>query len=338
MQPVVYALAPPPPDRTLIDTLERSGIDVHCMGGRGARDSLSVLNQLTHHLRRQQPHLLQTFLFHANLLGRLAAWRAGVPCIVSGIRVAERRHRWHLRLDRWTSRLVQRHVCVSRAVADFSIRQAGLPAERVVVIPNGVDVTRFDGAEPADLPALGLSAGRRAITYVGRFDEQKRVDWLLALAPTLLERLPQHDLLLVGDGPQRNALVQQIGGGPHSARIHFAGPRDDVPAILKASDLLVLPSAWEGMPNVVLEAMACRLPVVATEVEGVRELLGPCADEQTAPIDRPDLFVERCVAILSHPRQATALGEANRQRIEAEFTVQRMVTSYAALYRELLAR
>jgi glycosyltransferase involved in cell wall biosynthesis len=285
----------------------------------------------------QRPHIVQTFLFHANLLGRIAARRAGVPCVVCGIRVAERRGRWRLWADRWTSGWVDANVCVSQAVADFTRATGGLPAERLVVIPNGVDIAAFDQAGPADLAMLGLPAERRAVAFVGRLDEQKGARWLVETASPWLARLPRHDLLVVGRGPQRAALEELARKHGISARVHFTGWRVDVPAVLKASDLFVLPSAWEGMPNVVLEAMAASRPVVASDVEGVRELLGPGADAQVVPRRDAQQFAARLTSIAADPVLASHLGAANRRRVEEHFTLTAMIAAYEELYERLAA-
>ncbi len=283
-RPVVYCLGPRPEaeDNSCVPALEAAQIEVHCLGARGSWEVFRVLRRLTRRLlAAQQPQLLQTFLFHANILGRIAARQSVVRTVVSGIRVAHRNKRWHLWLDWLTDCLVDRHVCVSRSVARFAESRAGLPAEKMVVIPNGVDLQRYPAERPADLRSFGISAGRRVVTCVGRLERQKGVAWLIDSAGVWLGRLPDCDLLLVGEGPQRGLVERMCRRRGLSERIHFAGWRADVPEILAASDLLVLPSAWEGMPNAVLEAMASHLPVVATDVEGVRELLGPAAEDQT---------------------------------------------------------
>ena len=115
------------------------------------------------------------------------------------------------------------------------------------------------------------------------------------------------------------------------------GWRPDVPEILAASGLLVLPSAWEGMPNVVLEAMASRRPVVATDVEGVRELLGPGAASQTSRYRDTQMLVEKIVGLMSDPKLSTAVGLENRRRAEENFGISRMVAAYEDLW-ESLAR
>jgi glycosyltransferase involved in cell wall biosynthesis len=336
----VYSLAPRPAndERSLVPKLEAAGIEVHCLNGRGALDAPAVAWKLARLLKRQRAEIVQTFLIHANLIGRIAARWAGAPHVVAGLRVAEKQRRWHLALDRWTSRWVDRYVAVSRSVATFSQREAGLPAERITVIPNGVDTQLYDAASPADLVELGIRPGRRMLTYVGRLDPQKGLQQLIAQANAWLARLPEHDLLLAGEGPQRaelEALTRSLG---LDDRIRFAGWRGDVPAILRASRILLLPSRWEGMPNVLLEAMACRLPVVAMDVEGVSELLGPNREEQTAPAGNMQVFVEKLVAIASSAELRARLGAENRRRVEASFTLDAMAAAYAALYEGLVGR
>jgi len=263
---------------------------------------------------------------------------AGTPHIVSGIRVAERRHGWYLTLDRLTAGRVARHVCVSQSVADFSRTEGGLPAERLAVIPNGIDLSRYPPDLPsADLNPLGIAGGRKVMIYVGRLDEQKGVRWLVELAPQLLRPLPEYDLLIVGDGPDRASLESMVQRSAVADRVHFAGWRPDVPRLLKASHLFIFPSRWEGMPNVVLEAMASGLPVLATSVEGVAELLGVSAEQQVMAYGDSESLVSKALTI-SRPEVGNALGAANRQRAEAEFSIDAMVARYEALYDDLLTR
>ncbi|NQU21760.1 MAG: glycosyltransferase [Candidatus Nealsonbacteria bacterium] len=336
-RPVVYCLAPRPASiqASCVRLLESADVAVHCLGARHSWQFPAIVRRLTRLLAAQKPHLAQTFLFHANIVGRIAARRAGVPRVVSGIRVAERR-RWHLRIDRLTERMVDRHVCVSRSVARFAQQRMGLPAEKLVVIPNGVDTDRYPAEKRADLRQLGIGPDRCVVTFAGRLDRQKGPQWLIDSAPDWLSRLPECDLLLVGEGPLRAKLERACRRHGICDRVHFAGHRDDMPEILAASDLLVLPSAWEGMPNVVLEAMAAGLPVVATDVEGLRELLGPAADQQTVPYGRSKALADRIVELITTPLAATRLGAENQARAREMFQLQQMVTAYEDLWQELV--
>lgn len=335
-RPTVYALAPPPPpERSLVSALERAGVAFRCLGLTRVSDGPRAVRELAQAWYQQRVQLVQSFLFHANLVARLAAKRAGITRVVAGLRVAERGQYWHLWLDRLTSGLVQRYVCVSQAVADFSRTAGRLPPEKLLIIPNGVDVERCQSAPPADLACCGLPAGRRAVVFIGRLDRQKNVLWLIEHAGLWLERLEDHNLVLVGDGPERDRVQERLPALPWGKRVCLAGWRPDVPSIIKASDLLVLPSLWEGMPNVVLEAMACARPVVAADVEGVRELLDELAPQQTFPPGNASELAERIVHACTDKSWAARISAANAQRA-AHFGLDAMVAAYERLYAELL--
>jgi glycosyltransferase involved in cell wall biosynthesis len=338
-EPVVYCLARRPRGNpiSLADRLEAAGVPLHCFGATGVLSLRRTLKKLRAQLETDRPQIVQTFLFHANVLGAWAARRAGVPHVVTGIRVAERRAKWHLWLARWGDRYVDRHVCVSESVRDFSQRQGGLPAEKLSVIPNAVDVPRFAKAQPVTRASLGVAAAAPLLVCVGRLDRQKGIAWLLESLRDVVKVQPTCELLLVGDGPDRKEL-QALVARLELSKVHFLGFRGDVPQILAASDLLVLPSRWEGMPNVVLEAMAGGRAVVATDVEGVRESLGPNAKEQVVAADDPRGFSERIATLLADDVLRQRLGNANQTRAKAEFSHLVMVAAYEAVYLELLFR
>jgi glycosyltransferase involved in cell wall biosynthesis len=328
----VYCLARP---GRLVEALEQAQIPVTCFGAQGLRDA-GVVWQLARALRHQRPALLQTFLFHANLAGRLAGWRAGVPKVISGIRVAEHRTRMHLWLDRITNRLVDRNVCVSQAVADFSIRRAKLDPRKIIVIPNGVDAARFSAASPADLKQYGIPVGSRTFLFVGRLDQQKGLSYLLAAWQRLVATHPALQLLLVGEGPLRPALEAQIVELGLTASVRLLGWREEIPELMRAVDCVVLPSLWEGMPNVVLEAMAAGLPVVATRVEGTQEVI---QDGRTGWLISPRSVSELTRAlteVIADPAAAQLRGECGRELVQQQFTWEAMVNRYEQLYRIVL--
>lgn len=332
-RPMVYSLAarPLPPHDRLACRLESAGIPVHFLDAKRARDFPRTERRLRRYLRDDLPLILQSFLFHANMVSRFAGWGAGVPHIVAGVRVAEQRRNWHLALDRTTSWLVEKYVCVSQSVADFTA-SSGIDPAKLVVIPNGVELA----PQPAlDQPPSGLP-NRRLMVFVGRLDPQKRVDWLLRRAARFLPQLPEHDLLIVGDGPLADdlqALSRQLN---IADRVHFLCFRDDARRIIQVSELLVLASAWEGMPNVVLEAMACGKPVVCTAAEGVEELLGPLTAQQAVPVDAEQRFVERVVAIAANRELQSSLASQNYHRVRSDFSLSQMIARYASFYEQLL--
>jgi glycosyltransferase involved in cell wall biosynthesis len=320
----------------LAGPLREAGIAVECLDVDRRRPDRAV-SALAGELRRSRPRLVQSFLFHANVASKLAAPLAGGPWVVGGLRVAERQRRWHLTVDRLTSRLSSGSVCVSEGVRRFSVEAGGLDPDRLAVIPNGVDPAPFDRAEAADRAALGVPPDAFLTLYVGRLDPQKGLNFLLDAASKVVASRPDWHLALVGDGPEREALRARLDADPDlNPRIHMIGRRDDVPGLLKAADLLVLPSLWEGMPNVVLEAMAARRAVVASAVEGTEDLVIPGRTGWLVPPGDRESLADALVDSASDPGRLHRFGEVARARVEASFTPARVVESYERLWAGVL--
>lgn len=334
-QPRVYCLGP---RGHFTDVLEAGGVAVQCLNGRGLLSLPRVLWQLTRALRQTRPVILQTFLFHGNLAGRLAGRLAGVPIIVSGIRVADRRSRWYGCLDRWTNRLVDHIVCVSQGVADFAIQETGLNAAKISVIPNGVNFDAFARATPTDLSPLGIRTDAPVVITVGRLEEQKGIVYLLRAAATVLQSRPDCQFLIVGDGHDRTSLHALAATLGIDRRVWFVGSRADVPGLLRASTVFVLPSLWEGMPNAVLEAMAAGVPVIATAVEGSREIVdSELTGVLVPPADSGELS-QAILRLLNAPNLAREFSNAAQHDVRKRFSENSVVLHYDELYRRLLSR
>jgi glycosyltransferase involved in cell wall biosynthesis len=320
----------------LVTELRSAGIDVVCLGAHRPRDFL-VVWPLYQRLAALRPAILQTFLFHANIVGRLAGAAARVPAIVSGIRVAEKRSRMRLWIDRMTDRLVTAHVCVSRDVAEFSTNPGGLPRAKIRVIPNGVDFERFASAAPADLTQFGVPRGSRVLLFVGRLDPQKGPLQLLQAAAELFADHGDLHVVMVGDGPLVSELREWTRARNWESRIHFAGRQENVAGLMRAADLFVLPSQWEGLPNVVLEAMAAGTPIVATAAEGVRDLLGEGKLGVVVPLNGEPRLPE-AIRNAFREKELRREGAVKAQGIVREkFTWSRVVAEYEHFYAEILA-
>lgn len=332
-EPRVFCLGP---EGRLAGPLRAAGIAVECLAVEPSKPGRAVL-RLARALRRFRPALVQSFLFHANVAARLAAPLAGLPWVVGGLRVAERRDNGHLRLDRLTMPLAAGSVCVSEGVRRFSVEQGRLDPERLTVIPNAVDPGPFDAARPADRDGLGVPADAHLALYVGRLDPQKGIATLLEAAARVAETDPRWHLALAGEGPERPGLEARLAADPGlAARVHVLGRRDDVPDLLCAADLLVLPSLWEGMPNVVLEAMAARRAVVGTAVEGTEELVEPGVTGWLVPTCDPAALADALREAAADPGRLTRFGAAGRAKVEARHTHDRVVAAYERLWAGLL--
>jgi starch synthase (maltosyl-transferring) len=332
-RPGVFCLGGP---GALAAVLRGAGIPCECLGA-GRRDPLAAIARLAAGLRRFAPELVQSFLFHANFASRLAAPFAGRPWVLGGLRVAERQKRWHLVLDRLTARLSAGSVCVSQGVRNFSRDVAGLDPARLTVIPNGIDPAPFDAAEPVPRAAIGIPTDAHLALYAGRLDLQKGLPNLLEAAQRVIALRPGWHLALAGDGPQRAWLLEQLAHRRELRdRVHWLGPRQDMPGLLKSSDLLVLASLWEGMPNVVLEAMAARRPVVGTAVEGTEDLVVPGQTGWLVPPRDPAALSQALLEATDDPDRCRRYGAAARLRVEREFSIESTVAAYERLWAAVL--
>lgn len=329
------------PRGPLADRLVQQAIPYESLGVRRAMDAPRALLRWHKILKRRRPRIVHTFLYHANMLGRLAARMAGVPHCVSGIRVAERRFRSRLVFDRLTRRLVDRYVCVSPSVATFMRHAAAISSDRLVVIPNGVNVRTADLARPVDRKKdLDLSPERIILVCLGRLDRQKGVDLLLDALQILRTRQPGESslaVLLVGDGPERGQLEESSRHHDLEGLVRFVGWQPNPQDWLASADGLVLPSRWEGMPNAVLEAMAAKLPVIATMVEGAIELVSPGRTGWLVPTESPAALADSIIQFLADPIRRRQFGLAGRECVEREFSIESMVQQYERLYESLTA-
>jgi glycosyltransferase involved in cell wall biosynthesis len=332
-QPGVFCLGEEGP---LAEVVRGADLPCECLGV-SRRNPLQAIGRLARALRRFSPQLVQSFMFHANLATRLAAPRAGFPWVVGGLRVAEHQKTWHLALDRLTAPLSTGSVCVSNGVLRFSRDVAGLNPARLTVIPNGIDPAPFDRAGRLPRSAIGIPETAHLALCVGRIDLQKGLPDLLDAAERVIPRHPDWHLALAGDGPNSGWLVEQVAErAPLRGKVHWLGRRGDIPSLLLSADLLVHPSLWEGMPNVVLEAMAARRPVVGTAVEGTEDLVVPGQTGWLVPARDVSALSSALIEAADSPERCRRFGEAGRLRVQADFSLETTVAAYERLWAAII--
>ncbi len=280
---------------------------------------------------------MQTWLFAANSYGRAAALSAGVKHIVASERCVDPWKVWfELAIDRWLAARTERIVVNSSGVRDFYTRQ-GIAAEKFTVIFNGVQTAAPSATTRSEVLAeLGLPSDARIVGAVNRLWPQKRIKDLIWAADLLKVIRPEVHLLVIGDGPQRERLLRFRRQVCIEDKVHFLGHRDDVARLMPHFDVLWLGSEYEGLPNVVMEAMALSIPVVATDIPGTRDLVIPGETGYLVPVGNRAEFARHTNKLLDDRELCQRLGAAARQRVLSEFTVERMIERHAELYRELL--
>jgi starch synthase (maltosyl-transferring) len=317
---------PTPGKDRLVRLLEDEKISLHFLNASSRTPPWLVRSRLLALVRSNRPDVAQGFLWHANWIGASVYPKLSVP-FFAGVRVTEPR-RWRAWLSRFWIRKSRKIICVSRDVADWCHRIEGAPRDQLVVIPNGIEPADF--SQPANDPRL--SSSDRVLLFVGRLTEQKGIDTLMRWAPHLLKELPEHQLVILGDGPLKASLEHQRSKMTCSDRIAILGRVDSVHDWMAHAEILLHPARYEGMPNAVLEAMAHGLPIAAFRVEGIEELLGNTTDPQTVPKEDWSGWVNRVIEI-GHDRELRKnLGSANRTRAETNFRLEDQLARYLALW------
>ena len=319
--------------------LRAAGVPVTLIGKRLKLDLLA-LRRLSAFLKRGRFDVVHTWIFAANTYGRIAAHLSHVPVVVtSEMAVDLWKTAAHLRVDRWLARWTDRVVGNSDAVVAF-YRKQGIAPEKLLRIYSGIGDEAPPQADPRQTrQMLEISADAPVLLFAGRLAPQKGLNTLIEALDLLQHVQPGTVTLIAGEGPLRSALERKARAFQllQTGRVRFLGHRDDVPALLAASDLLVLPSLYEGLPNVVLEAMHQRKPVVATNAPGTNELVVDGQSGLLVPVGEAKALARALRDLIRDPTQRATLGAAGHDRLDPQFRLPGMIREYGDLY-EALAR
>lgn len=328
---------PPPERRQLTSLLDQQGIVWRSGNARRPRQFAQVTRWLRRELVAFQPEVTQSFLFHANVASLLAHRlppRRLPGRLFGGARVAQP-ERWRQRLQGWAARRMDKLVCVSHSVAQHCRANEGVPADKLLVIPNGLELPASGTGNSPCWSQLGLPDRARVLLFVGRLTEQKGIaEFMTRVAPALLQRLPEHHLVLMGAGEQAAQLRLRVEQSAFAARVHLVGWQPQATQWMQAAELLVLPTRYEGMPNVILEAMAVGKPVVSFDVDGVREILGDAATSAVQCVPPLDwLALGDAIVNLANDRDLQArCAQANVARVQQHFQLNDQLARYEQLY------
>ena len=273
--------------------------------------------------------VLHTTELYSNIFGLPAGALAAVPARIGNRReINPDKTSAQVAAQRAAYAFSHKVVANSHAAAD-RLRWEHVPARKIAVIPNGVVLPREQARRTRD---------RNKVVIVANLRPEKGHDVLLDAGAILRQRFPKVRVDIVGDGPERDRLIERSARLGLNGIVSFLGHRDDVPALLAGAGVFVLPSRSEAFPNALLEAMAAGLPIVATRVGGIPELID---DEQTGllvPPDRPGALADRIGRLLAQPSLGVRLGEAARLAVATRYSFERMVASFETIYLTELAR
>jgi glycosyltransferase involved in cell wall biosynthesis len=332
--------------------LEADGAGVFCVDGRGGR--LGRIRRARRLIAARRPDIVHTTLFEADITGRLAGAAAGVPVVSSLVNSAYDAEQvaapglrpWKLRaaqlVDAVTARRVVRFHAISSHVADLMAAKLRIPRDRVDVIPRGRDPGRLGTPDPARRAAaraaLGIAEGTPLVLAAARHEYQKGLDVLIDAVPAVLAEVPTARVVIAGrDGHQTQRLRAAARRLESQGVVRLLGARPDVPDLLCAADVFVVPSRWEGLGSVLLEAMALRAPIVASDLPPIREVLTDGETARLTPPGAPAGLSAAIVATLADAEAAAGQAAAAHQRFLACFTIEHVADQMVAFYRRVLA-
>lgn len=291
-------------------------------------------------LRRERIQIMHAHDLWSNLVGVLAAKLARVPVTITSQRDLSH-DAWYGTYRRKVLRFIQGRSSVvltnAKAIREGLIED-GVPAKKVCVVYNGVDIDRFRNSKSNREWLFPESAGRKLIVLVGNMNSDvKGHPVLISAAAEIVKRHPEAQFVLVGDGPRRRdyeAIVQTAG---LKESFLFLGRRSDVPEILVSCDIAILPSLAEGLPNAVLEYLAAGLPVIATALGGNLEVVQDGVTGLLIPPNDSEALVRALGRLLEDPDFAATIARAGREHVQKEFSFERLVLDLDRLYSRLLA-
>lgn len=290
-------------------------------------------------LRQDRVQIVHTYLSFANIVGALTSAFARVPVLLVSKRSLDR---YQKKLEAWShwavNRIADRVIANAAAVKDFVIKTEGCPADKIIVIPNGInDEFVPNGLRDKERAALGLDPQNRVVGTLGRLAWKKGQEYFLTAAAAIIKEEPQVTFVLVGDGPLRTQLEEQARALGIASQVKFLGQRLDSQAVISLFDIFVLPSVIEGMPNALLEAMALEKPVVVTNAGGNAEVVRDGTTGFVVPTRQPAEMAQRILQLLRQETLAQDLAAAARRSVRQQYSFHQTLQAMETLYDDLLA-
>lgn len=325
--------------------LEDKGVRVIALNKKGKFD-LSVIFKIKNIIKQNKIDIVNTHLWAADVLGRIAAILAGVPVIISTVQNVDIWKKWWQKIiDRMLLNKTDKFITVSDAVKVF-LEKEGIKSGKIEVIPNAIEIDKF-GLQSSDVSSqlsaisslkefFGIVDGETVFAVIGRLVKQKGHKYLLEALHNLNGNY-NFKLLIVGDGPLRESLQQSVVSYQLQDRVLFTGYRSDIPKILEISDCLVLPSLYEGLPVCVLEAMAAAKPVIATDVGGTKTIV---KNNETGFLVQPKdstALTQAIINLINLPDRGKNMGQKARGIVKDNFSIKSVAQKTEDLF-TLLAK
>jgi len=324
------------------ERIEEEGIKILSLNAKFKCNPLIIWRVISI-IKKEKPQILHSFLFHANFLGRVIGKLRNVPIIISSIHNEYFGGILREKLLKWTDRFCNITTIVSKGAAERMIDLKVVSKNKLKVIYNGIDLENFPfrklEARTKIRKELNIEENKKILISVGRLHEAKGCPYLIKAMKILKEKYPHILLIVLGEGPEGKKIEEQIKELKLEKNILLLGQKENISEYLNASDVFVMPSLWEGLPIALLEAMACGLPVVATRVGGVPEVVEDGKSSFLVELKNPRGLAEKIIKTLEmSEEERKKMGERGRKIVEKKFSIEQMVKEYENLYQELLEK
>lgn len=323
--------------------LERANISLWHLGAGPRRplQTLTLLPRLYRLLKQIGPDIVHAHLFGSGLFGRIAASLRGVPTVVHEQCNESASASWFAkRIDSLLAHGTSAVICVSQTTAEFNRKAKKVRSEKIYVIPNSINPKRFRAAPVASpskfKESLALQEDALVVTGIGRLVRQKRFDLLLQVASVVLKVRKDVSFLIVGEGPEQKSLERAAKAKGIDNHVRFLGTRTDIDSILGVTDVLLLLSDFEGLPLALLESMAMGVCVVATDVDGIHEVLAGTDAGILVPPGDPLPASEALLSLLNDREYRLRMATAGPEIVAKRYDIAVAASQVEAIYRNIL--
>lgn len=309
---------------------------IHC----GNISNINGIRRLRKIIKNENPDIIITYLFHADILGRLALHGITKSPIIPFLRTTYNHPKYLVaRILEWlTKPLVNRYLANSDAVKNFYVKNIGVRPEKITVIPNGINIEYFDSisTDPELKKSFNIKPDDFVIICVANLHINKGHKYLLEAFENVYPENKNIKLLLVGDGDEKERLQKQIENYQSKNNVLFLGKRTDIPKLLKISDIFVLPTMFEGMSNAIMEAMACGLPVITTDIPENRVLVENNINGLLVPIRDSSALIQTIRKMGENPEIRKRLSEEAKITIKNSFSLEKIAEKWENILMEII--
>lgn len=323
----------------IADEIKKLGIKFYCLKESPRFYNPKKIYSLYKLFRKEKPAIVHTHILPANIYGRIAAILAGVPVIISTEHnVYYEKKKVHIWLDRLLAKNTDKIIAISNKVKEFTSKQEGIEEDKFEVIYNGVDSNEFlpTDSRKAIREKLNLGEADFVLGTVGALITQKGHYYLIQAVFQLVKRYPNIILLVLGTGELEEKLQKIVDKLRLKKNVHFLGLRRDIPDFLNCMDIFIFPSLWEGLGIALLEAMLMELPVIASSVDGILEIIENGKNGILVPSGNAEALNRAIDRLIRNPQLRQNLGKAARKQILEKFGARQYIQKLENLYNRLL--